>query len=60
MKNFGNRFFVMVGAIILFAAFTVTAQMGGGRGQGRMMGGPFYKTGAEVRFWRTAMNYILI
>lgn len=48
MKNFGNRFFVMVGALILFAAFTVTAQMGGGRGQGRMMAGPFYNTGAEV------------
>ena len=29
MKNLGIRFFVMVGALILLTAFTVTAQMGG-------------------------------
>jgi hypothetical protein len=47
MKSLANRF-VMVGALVLLVAFTVTAQMGGGRGQGRMMGGPFYNTGTEV------------
>jgi len=40
--------FAMVGALILLTSFTVTAQMGGGRGQGRMMGGPLYDTGTEV------------
>jgi hypothetical protein len=47
MKSLANRF-VMVGAIVLLMAFAVTAEMGGGRGQGRMMGGPFYNTGTEV------------
>lgn len=47
MKSLINRF-VMVSALVLLMGFTVTAQMGGGRGQGRMMGGPFYNTGTEV------------
>jgi hypothetical protein len=47
MKSLLNRF-VMVGALVLLMAFTVTAQMGGGLGQGRMMGGPFYNTGTEI------------
>jgi hypothetical protein len=48
MKKIRIRVFVMLGALMLLTAFTVTAQMGGGRGQGRMMGGPFYNTGSEV------------
>ena len=48
MKNPVIRLFAMVGTLILVTSFTVTAQMGAGRGQGRMMGGPFYNTGAEV------------
>jgi hypothetical protein len=47
MKNLINRF-VMVSALVLLMGFAVTAQMGGGRGQGRMMGGPLYNTATEV------------
>jgi hypothetical protein len=47
MKNLINRF-VVVSALILLMGFTVTAQMNGGRGQARMMGGPLYNTGTEV------------
>jgi hypothetical protein len=38
----------MVSAFVLLMGFAVTAQMGGGRGQGRMMGGPLYNTATEV------------
>lgn len=48
MKNSGIRFFAMVSALLLLTSFTVTAQMGGGRGQGRTMGVPFYNAGTEV------------
>lgn len=49
MKSLINRFhlfFIVLTMIALVAA--LQAQMGGGRGQGRMMGGPFYNTGTEV------------
>lgn len=48
MKKLGITFFIMLAALILFTAFSVTAQMGGGRGQGRTMDSPFYNTGTEV------------
>jgi hypothetical protein len=55
MKSLVNRF-VMVGALVLLMAYTVTAQMGGGRGQGRMMGGPFYNTETEVTITGTVVE----
>ena len=48
MNNPVIRFFAMAWLTMLLTSFTVAAQMGGGRGQGRMMGGPFYNTGTEV------------
>jgi hypothetical protein len=34
--------------VMALAAVQAAGQMGGGRGQGRMMGGPFYNTGTEM------------
>jgi hypothetical protein len=49
MKSLAARFYGLFAALlILSAAIQVAAQMGPGRGQGRMMGGPFYNTGTEV------------
>lgn len=35
-------------SVVLIVTLQSAAQMGSGRGQGRMMGGPFYNTGAEI------------
>ena len=49
MKSLAVRFCGLFAALlILSVAIQTAAQMGPGRGQGRMMGGPFYNTGTEV------------
>ena len=51
MKSSAVRFsavFAAVVIVIVLMTLQSAAQMGGGRGQGRMMGGPFYNTGTEV------------
>ena len=47
MKSLAARFCALFAALVL-VSLQSAAQMGGGRGQGRMMGGPFYNTGTEV------------
>jgi hypothetical protein len=50
MKSLLIRFHALFAALVIVILITLqsAAQMGGGRGQGRTMGGPFYNTGTEV------------
>lgn len=49
MKALAARFYAIFAAlVIVMMSLQSAAQMGGSRGQGRMMGGPFYNIGTEV------------
>ena len=48
MKTLAVRFYALFVALIFIVTLPSAAQMGGGRGQGRIMAGPFYNTGTEV------------